>query len=89
MSPAGLTCRVPHGGRIEGPAGARLGHVGRVWLVHPRVGIVAQGTRSASLEHVTALNLPVNPRRVLVCPWVSFRARTRAQAGESHGPGSL
>ena len=51
---------------------------------------MAQGTRSASLELGTALNPPANPEKGFMCHWVSFtRKDPGAQAGESHGPGSL
>ena len=51
---------------------------------------MARGTRSASLERVTAPNPPANPEKGFMCHWVSFtREDPGAQAGESHGPGSL
>ena len=56
----------------------------------PRNRIMARGTRSASLERVTAPNPPANPEKGFMCHWVSFtREDPGAQAGESHGPGSL
>lgn len=79
---------------MEAHRGVLPGHVWDTWAVSgwgaPQSRIVAQGTRFASLEHVTALNLPVNPEKGFVCPWVSFTCEDPgAQAGESHGPGSL
>jgi len=79
---------------MEAHRGAQPGHVWDMWAVSgggaPRSRTVAQGTRSASLELGTALNPPANPEKGFMCHWVSFtRKDPGAQAGESHGPGSL
>ena len=79
---------------VEAHQGVQPGQVWDTWAVSgpgaPQSRIVAPGTRSASLEHVTALNLPANPEKGFMRHWVSFTCKDPgAQAGESHGPGSL
>lgn len=79
---------------MEGHQGVQPGHVWDVWDVSggeaPQSRVMAQGTWSASLECVTAPNPPANPEKSFMCHWVPFTCEDPgAQAGESHGPGSL